>query len=129
MNFYFAGKVIIGGNEKIVFVRTRQSKGRANRFYVYEVFTEDEITKLGGQQTDAASDIADREYRNASEFYRNIVAMVLNVNPLNAENHGNLFQDGTVVRGATSFGDYFDQNYRAIITSFEGTANASTLVQ
>ena len=60
MNFYFAGKVIIGGNEKIVFVRTRQSKGRANRFYVYEVFTEDEITKLGGQQTDAASDIADR---------------------------------------------------------------------
>ncbi|MBO5695648.1 MAG: hypothetical protein J6S98_09620 [Lentisphaeria bacterium] len=51
------------------------------------------------------------------------------VKPFIEKNPGNLFQDGTVVRGATSFGDYFDQNYRAIITLFEGTANASTLVQ
>ena len=34
----------------------------------------------------------------------------------------------SVLRGATSFGDYFNQNYRAVITLFEGAANASTLV-
>ena len=78
VNYYFAGKVNIGDVEKIVFVRTRKSEGRANRFYVHEVFTEDEIAKLGSQQTDAALANTSRKYRNASEFYRNIIAKVLN---------------------------------------------------
>ena len=37
-----------------------------------------EIAKLGSQQTDAALANTSREYRNASEFYRNIIAKVLN---------------------------------------------------
>lgn len=78
VNYYFAGKVNIGDVEKIVFVRTRKSDGRANRFYVHEVFTEDEIAKLGSQQTDAALANTSRKYRNASEFYCNIIAKVLN---------------------------------------------------
>ena len=45
---------------------------------------------------------------------RNIVAMVLNVNPSKLENSGNLFQQGCVIyRGTAQFGTYFDQNYRA----------------
>ena len=37
-----------------------------------------ENAKLGSQQTDAALANTSREYRNASEFYRNIIAKVLN---------------------------------------------------
>ena len=37
-----------------------------------------EIAKLGSQQTDAALANTSRKYRNASEFYRNIIAKVLN---------------------------------------------------
>ncbi len=85
VNHYFAGKVNIGDNTKIVFVRTKKSEGRENRFYVHEVFTEDEITKLGSQQTDAALANTSRKYRNASEFYRNIIAKVLNYKPENQE--------------------------------------------
>ena len=45
------------------------------------------------------------------------------------KNSGNLFQQGgVIIRGAAQFGSYFDQNYRAIITLFQGTADASTLV-
>ena len=43
------------------------------------MFTEDEIKKLGNQQTDAAPDFSGRMYRNASEFYRTIIARVMNV--------------------------------------------------
>lgn len=38
------------------------------------------------------------------------------------------YQEEGILRGATQFGDYFDSNYRAIITLFKGNANASTLV-
>ena len=59
-------------------------KNRKNdnfRFSVSPVFTEEEIIKLGSQQTDAALDITSRKYRNAFEFYRNIIAQVLNYKP------------------------------------------------
>ena len=87
VNYYFAGKVNIDDVEKIVFVRTRKSEGRANRFYVHEIFTEDEIAKLGSQQTDAALANTSRKYRNASEFYRNIIAKVLNYKLLDEKIH------------------------------------------
>ncbi|MBS1369738.1 MAG: hypothetical protein HPZ91_07245 [Lentisphaeria bacterium] len=89
VNHYFAAPVQIGGNRKIVFVRTRQAEGRPNRFYVHEVFTEDEIEKLGSRQTDATSGKPDRLYRNASEFYRNIIASVMNIKPEPGENQEN----------------------------------------
>ena len=43
------------------------------------MFTEDEIKKLGNQQTDAAPDFSGRMYRNASEFYRTIITRIMNV--------------------------------------------------
>ena len=76
-NHYFVAKVKIGNADKIVFVRTRQAQGRKNRFYVHEVFTEDEIKKLGNQQT--APRLSAMAHRNASEFYRTIIARVMNV--------------------------------------------------
>lgn len=42
-NHYFAGKIKYGNDEKIIFCRVRENKGEKNRFYVHEVFTEDEI--------------------------------------------------------------------------------------
>ena len=58
-------------------MQTRQEQGRENRFYVHEVFTEDEIKKLGSQQT--APRLSAMAHRNASEFYRIIIARVMNV--------------------------------------------------
>ena len=74
-NHYFAGRVRIGENEKIVFVRTRQAKGTPNRFYVHEVFTQEEIEKSGDFHR-VTSD-ADRPYRNSPDFYRSILANYL----------------------------------------------------
>ena len=74
-NHYFAGRVRIGENEKIVFVRTRQAKGTSNRFYVHEVFTQEEIEKSGDFHR-VTSD-ADRPYRNSPDFYRSILANYL----------------------------------------------------
>ena len=44
-NHYFAGKIEYGNDEKIVFCRVRENAGDESRFYVHEVFTEDEIKK------------------------------------------------------------------------------------
>lgn len=44
-NHYFAGKIKYGAEEKIVFCSVHENAGDKNRFYVYEVFTEDEIKK------------------------------------------------------------------------------------
>lgn len=83
-NNYFVAKVKIGDAEKIVFVRTRLAAGTSkNRFYVHEVFTQEEIEKAGNilGVTDA-----DRPFPNVSEFYRKIVANVLNVKPQEPRN-------------------------------------------
>ena len=42
-NHYFAGKIMYGGKERIVFCRVRKSAGANNRFYVHEVFTAEEV--------------------------------------------------------------------------------------
>ena len=44
-NHYFAAKIKYGNDEKIVFCRVRENHGDKSRFYVHEVFTEDEIKK------------------------------------------------------------------------------------
>ena len=44
-NHYFAGKIKYGDERQIVFCRVRENTGDENRFYVHEVFTEDEIKK------------------------------------------------------------------------------------
>ena len=47
-NHYFAGKIMYGGKERIVFCRVRKNAGRGNRFYVHEIFTEEEIKAKPG---------------------------------------------------------------------------------
>lgn len=58
-NHYFAGKIKYGNEEKIVFCRVREATGDTKRFYVHEVFTEDELKKeaserLGLRETDSS---------------------------------------------------------------------------
>ena len=76
-NYYFAGKVQIGESEKIVFVRAREAKGMPNRFYVHEVFTQEEIEKSGGIR--GVTSDADRPFRNSPDFYRRLLADYLKV--------------------------------------------------
>lgn len=58
-NHYFAGKVKFPGGDKIVFCRVRESAGdTSKRFYVHEVFTEDEIKK--GATTRSSNDSLQR---------------------------------------------------------------------
>ena len=76
-NYYFAGKVQIGESEKIVFIRTREAKGMPNRFYVHEVFTQEEIEKSGGIR--GVTSDADRPFRNSPDFYRRLLADYLKV--------------------------------------------------
>jgi hypothetical protein len=58
--------------------------------------------KLGSQQTDSASGKPDRSYRNASEFYRSIIASAMNVKPESNENQENpvLHEKKTLVKAA-----------------------------
>ena len=44
-NHYFSGRIKYGEEEKIVFCRVREAAGDTNRFYVHEVFTDEEIKK------------------------------------------------------------------------------------
>ncbi|MDR1951991.1 MAG: hypothetical protein LBQ37_00560 [Elusimicrobiota bacterium] len=44
-NFYFAAPVKIDGQPNVVFVRIRQMDGDKKRFYVHEVYTQEEIEK------------------------------------------------------------------------------------
>jgi hypothetical protein len=44
-NFFFAAPIRINEKDNIVFVRIRQADGDKKRFYVHEVYTEDEIKK------------------------------------------------------------------------------------
>ncbi len=76
-NNYFAAKVKIGGIEKVVFVRTRQATGRDNRFYVHEVYTLDEIENR--KDFEQGTRIQTAATHNPSDFYKKIVANVLNV--------------------------------------------------
>ncbi|MDR0731047.1 MAG: hypothetical protein LBF63_05205, partial [Treponema sp.] len=42
-NYYFAAPVNLDNERKIVFIRVRETPGNNKRFYVHEVFTEDEV--------------------------------------------------------------------------------------
>ena len=79
-NFYFAGLVNFEGDKKIVFVRTRQAEGRNNRFYVHEVFTEDDIIRRPEINFDEGSRMQTGARQNFSDLYRNIIRPHLSVN-------------------------------------------------
>ncbi len=81
-NHYFAGKVQLGGEEHFVFVRARQKEKNSKRFYVHEVFTEEEIKKSGSLSSsiDIREQQATAADKRLPDFYRSIVGSVLNVN-------------------------------------------------
>ena len=79
-NHYFAGKVHIGDEEHIVFVRVHDPDGNENTYYVHEVFTEDEIKKTEAMQTSTAIKDGQRP-GNASVLYKNILSEIINANP------------------------------------------------
>lgn len=78
VNHYFAGRVRIGEEEKVVFVRTREAQGTPNRFYVHEVFTEDEIKKRV-DSIDGSDHTTGSRYNGPLDFYKNLIANYLKV--------------------------------------------------
>lgn len=81
-NYYFAGRVDFDGEERIVFCRVRQAtRGESiKRFYVHEVFTEDEIKKGASLQTGSA---ANGKRLGGRALYKNILHEFLSVKPEN----------------------------------------------
>lgn len=75
-NHYFAGKIKYGDEEKIVFCRVRENAGDVNRFYVHEVFTEDELKKEAATRTSNPSSLR----LTGKPLYQYILQDVLNVN-------------------------------------------------
>ena len=81
-NYYFAGRVDFDGEERIVFCRVRQAtRGESiKRFYVHEVFTEEEIKKGASLQTGSA---ANGKRLGGRALYKNILHEFLSVKPEN----------------------------------------------
>lgn len=92
-NHYFVARVKIGDENKIVFVRVRKAAGTPNRFYVHEVYTDDDIKK--SIDTYGVTD-ADRPFQSASDFYKNLIAKYLYVNDNPELNHGTDTKRGSV---------------------------------
>lgn len=82
-NHYFAAKIKYGEDEKIVFCRVRETDGSEERFYVHEIFTEDEIKKEANQ----VPTVGRLPQLTGKPLYKYILQDVLNVNE-NLE-HGN----------------------------------------
>lgn len=74
-NHYFAGKIKYGSEEKIIFCRVRENSGSESRFYVHEVFTEDEIKKANHVPTNGSL-----PQLIGKPLYKYILQDVLNVN-------------------------------------------------
>lgn len=75
-NHYFAAKVNFPSGDKIVFCRVHEAEGDdTNRFYVHEVFTEDEIKKESSFQTSTA----DKGKKTGRPLYSFILRDILNV--------------------------------------------------
>lgn len=75
-NHFFAARANFGGEDRVVFVRTREAAGDNNRFYVHEVYTEDEIMKAVNARGVADPD---RPFQGAADFYKNLIARYLEV--------------------------------------------------
>lgn len=76
-NHYFAASVKIGNANTIVLVRTRKTEGKPNRFYVHEVFTEEEIKEKGHQLV--SNTPPDGKFNGPFDFYKTIIAKYLAV--------------------------------------------------
>ena len=75
-NHYFAAKVHFEDGDKIVFCRVHEAEGDdINRFYVHEVFTEDEIKKESSLQSSSA----DNSKKSGRSLYSFILQNIINV--------------------------------------------------
>ena len=81
-NYFFAGRIAIGEKEKVVFCRVRQSNGDSlgSRFYVHEVFSEEEIEK---ETPISGTTGNNRETHRGRSLYLNILRVFLNDKTLN----------------------------------------------
>ncbi len=81
-NHYFAGKVKLGDEEHFLFIRARQKEKNSKRFYVHEVFTEEEVKKSGSLSSsiDIREQQATAADKRLPDFYKSIIGSVLNVN-------------------------------------------------
>ena len=81
-NHYFAGKVDFYGDVKIVFCRVRNSTrgDKTKRFYVHEVFTDNEIKK--GLPFKTGSAVNDSRSDGGRPLYLNILQKFLSVNKI-----------------------------------------------
>ena len=81
-NHYFAGKVDLAGDVKIVFCRVRNSTrgDKTKRFYVHEIFTENEIKK--GLPFKTGSAINDSRSDGGRPLYLNILHNFWTVNKI-----------------------------------------------
>ena len=75
-NHYFAAKVHFEDGDKIVFCRVHEAEGDdINRFYVHEVFTEDEIKKESSLQSSSA----ENSKKSGRSLYSFILQSILKV--------------------------------------------------
>ncbi len=129
-NHYFAGKVKHRGDGHILFIRVRQKGEGSRKFYVHEVFTEDEVRK--SEELTALTDI--RELRatavgqgkGLSDFYRSIVGSVLNVNEQGKVDTTEQAQEEPTEQGRasttkTAEGKQFEREYKAVEKRYKGT--------
>ena len=74
-NHYFAAKIKINDEDRVIFIRVRKAEGDTNRFYVHEIYTEEEIKKA----------LDSPEFRETTPapgtqaFYKKIIADYLKV--------------------------------------------------
>jgi hypothetical protein len=81
-NYYFAAPVKIDDNRKIVFVRARKRAAGANRFYVHDVYTEEDIKKSGGNKTTATR----KPKGTPPDLYLSILNKAISVKPFPQKN-------------------------------------------
>lgn len=75
-NHYFTGRVKLGADEKVIFARVRKAEGDQNRFYVHEIFTEDEIKKAADS---SGTRNTTPDLPGTTAFYKNLIAQRLEV--------------------------------------------------
>lgn len=115
-NHYFAAKINYGNEEKLVFCRVRENYGDKSRFYVHEVFTEDEIKKA------SHASVVDGSLPRliGKPLYKYILQEVLNVNTTN----DNVRNDGLTQDEADSLEYYVqDAGYTYINDKLRGVDN------
>ena len=103
-NHYFAAPVDLDNERKLVFIRVIEENKAQKKFYVHEVFTEDEIIK---PETSDLHSMQTSSIRNVSDLYRSLIHDALNVkNSFIADNawYRSLWQDARKIhKGGTLF--------------------------